>query len=147
MPQWGDSNEYPQHIFSWTNKKNMNYFCLKNKNHIIWSYGTIWCKMRGKNTYVICKEQMPDQSARPYDLIRAYLACQFIVLQPIILDLNVNREGAWLDRLICTFTFHILHMDPFPMLWITLPQMRYQKSIDIFLLLYKTYVLVSHLRI
>ena len=30
-PQRGASNEYPQHMFSWRNKKNINTFGLKNK--------------------------------------------------------------------------------------------------------------------
>ena len=28
-PEWGASNEYPQHMFLWTNKKNINIFWLK----------------------------------------------------------------------------------------------------------------------
>ena len=32
----GASKEYPQHIFLWRNKKNINKFCLK-KNLIIFS--------------------------------------------------------------------------------------------------------------
>ena len=30
VPQWGTSNEYLQHMFSWRNKKNINTFWLKN---------------------------------------------------------------------------------------------------------------------
>ena len=26
--RWGTSNEYPQHIFSWGNKKNYQYLCV-----------------------------------------------------------------------------------------------------------------------
>ena len=29
VPQWGTSNEYPQHMFLWRNKKNINTFGLK----------------------------------------------------------------------------------------------------------------------
>ena len=29
-PRRGSSNEYPQHMFSWTNKKNIDTFGLKN---------------------------------------------------------------------------------------------------------------------
>ena len=29
VPRRGTSNEYPQHMFSWRNKKNMNTFGLK----------------------------------------------------------------------------------------------------------------------
>ena len=32
VPQWGTSNEYPQYIFSWKNKKNIYMFGLKNKS-------------------------------------------------------------------------------------------------------------------
>ena len=28
-PHWGPSNEYPQHIFFWRNKKNMNIFFVE----------------------------------------------------------------------------------------------------------------------
>ena len=31
-PHRGTSNEYPQHMFSWRNKKNITTFCLKKKN-------------------------------------------------------------------------------------------------------------------
>ena len=27
-PQWGASNEYPQHVFSWRNKKILKYFSV-----------------------------------------------------------------------------------------------------------------------
>ena len=29
VPQWGTSNEYPQHMFSWKNKKNVSTFRLE----------------------------------------------------------------------------------------------------------------------
>ena len=35
-PQTGTSNEYPQHMFSWRNKKISVFFCWKNCR--IWSY-------------------------------------------------------------------------------------------------------------
>ena len=31
LPRWGNSNEYPQHMFSWRNKKNINTFWLIKK--------------------------------------------------------------------------------------------------------------------
>ena len=42
MPQRGVSNEYPQHMFSWRNKKHINIFQLKkrfilNENILFWS--------------------------------------------------------------------------------------------------------------
>ena len=36
-PRRGASNEYPQHMFLWGNKKNINVFGLKIKC-LIWSY-------------------------------------------------------------------------------------------------------------
>ena len=45
-PHWGASNKYPQHMFSWRNKKNI-YFQMKK--HLIWRYRNIyqccifWC--------------------------------------------------------------------------------------------------------
>ena len=38
VPHGGASNEYPQHNFSWRNKKNINSFRLKNVSYLeIWS--------------------------------------------------------------------------------------------------------------
>ena len=34
-PWRGTSNEYPQHMFFWRNKKNINTFGLKKKSHLI----------------------------------------------------------------------------------------------------------------
>ena len=31
VPQWGTFNEYPQHIFLWRNKKNINTLWFKNE--------------------------------------------------------------------------------------------------------------------
>ena len=45
VPHWGFSNEYPQHMFLWTNKKYINNFWLK-KNCLIWSYA--WCLLQRK---------------------------------------------------------------------------------------------------
>ena len=40
MPGQGTSNEYPQHIYSWRNKKNVNNFELKKRLFIYPNYGT-----------------------------------------------------------------------------------------------------------
>ena len=34
-PHWGAANEYPQHIFSWRNKKHISSFWLKKKMHYL----------------------------------------------------------------------------------------------------------------
>ena len=39
-PCWGASNEYPQHMFSWRNKKHISTFLMKKKC-LIWNYACI----------------------------------------------------------------------------------------------------------
>ena len=39
-PQWGGSNEYPQHMFSWRHKKIVGL--IGWKKYLIWSYKTYW---------------------------------------------------------------------------------------------------------
>ena len=41
VPQWGTSNEYPQHKFLWRNKKHINTLLLKKKKCFIWRYSCI----------------------------------------------------------------------------------------------------------
>ena len=36
VPQWGASNEYPQHMFSWRNKKDITIFRMKKAPNICW---------------------------------------------------------------------------------------------------------------
>ena len=50
MPRWGTSNEYQQHMFSWTNKKNLN---------LDYSYGYI-SALKNPKTPVMVKQCNPQ---------------------------------------------------------------------------------------
>ena len=45
-PRRGASNEYPQHMFSWRNKKNINTFGLKKKKSALTSAMNELCQSR-----------------------------------------------------------------------------------------------------
>ena len=47
VPQWGTSNEYPQHMFLWTNKKNINSVWLKKGPYL-----KLWFLVEKKVSYL-----------------------------------------------------------------------------------------------
>ena len=52
VPQWANSNEYPQHMFSWRNKKKYQYQYFWLKKCLIWSYGVdLLVSAEGSVTY------------------------------------------------------------------------------------------------
>ena len=53
---WGASNEYPQHMFSWRNKKNINTFGLKKK-HLIKSQLWFWNRINTSFPYLLQVQQ------------------------------------------------------------------------------------------
>ena len=53
MPRWGASNEYPQHMFSWRNKKNILWI-----PPLIWSYAN---SAKGKGRLGAADSKSPDQ--------------------------------------------------------------------------------------
>ena len=53
MPQGGTSNEYPQHMFAWRNKKNINTFGLKKA-----SYQELWLLQVVQDCKNLCKTGM-----------------------------------------------------------------------------------------
>ena len=81
-PRRGASNEYPQHMFSWRNKKNINTFGLKKA-----SYQELWYILQHPMTLLVdCVG--PYQTARVCRLIRAFIVriClkrHFRMAQPI----------------------------------------------------------------
>ena len=63
VSHWGTSNEHPQHIFLWRNKKNISYFVEKAPE--------VWlCLGYTMQKYV--DSESSDQPTHPGSLIRAF---------------------------------------------------------------------------
>ena len=43
VPRWGTSNEYPQNMFLWKIKKNIDTCCLKKLSYLEDDICTVWC--------------------------------------------------------------------------------------------------------
>ena len=42
MPRWGASNEYPQHMFLWRNKKDISFFRMKKVPYLLLCLTSFW---------------------------------------------------------------------------------------------------------
>ena len=109
-PHCGASNEYPQHIFSWRNKKHISSFWLKKKNALpgatIWTTllnGTV-CQISCILTLVLQNPNMPLQTVqiqiswllkKPTDLDLHCLSCLSFSMWICIVDSGIKRSD-WL---------------------------------------------------
>ena len=60
VPCPGASNEYPQIMFMWRNKKNINTFGLKKKKHLVKSYEMVKCHVNPKSLQQNCSRDHSD---------------------------------------------------------------------------------------
>ena len=62
-PQQGASNEYPQHMFAWRNKKNISIFWMKKMPYLLlWFQALVYWRHQGQL-------MNPSQQCHPWSLI------------------------------------------------------------------------------
>ena len=84
-PRWGASNEYPQRMFSWRNKKDISIFRMKNAPYLLLCltiklYSLLMCL---KTAGLRGKQCVPDQTLHLQHLIWVYIVQSIMFVQSL----------------------------------------------------------------
>ena len=63
---WGTSYQYPQHMFSWRNKKNINIIRLKKAPWSVWYFGGVERGVCVEGCGVLIYAKYSDHKFLPY---------------------------------------------------------------------------------